>query len=643
MKKTIATLAVLSMVFVGLMPSLAQAQTNTELQAQINSLLNLISQLQARLASGTATSTSPSQSFVFTGDLTVGSRGESVNQLQMFLVSKGFLVMPQGVAFGYFGNLTQSSLGRFQASQGISPTAGFFGPITRTKINSLLATETPPTTTPPTSGGTGITTPGIEGTMSVTSSNVGLRSTVYENDREAPVLGMKISARQSDIAVQRVKINLGNSSRVYNRLLSKLYVTDGSAILASSDLNSSTVTREGNEYFITITGFNYLIPKNTEKNLVIKADVYSSIDSTDRNTPLTIQLANSGIRGIDGAGIDHYSPSTGSTIARSVNVSQSLAETSTLRLSLNSGTPRTQEVVADAGVNNNELDKLTLLTFDIKSERDNVTITDLQVNVSKSGSGTATASSTIYLYDGSTEIDNASVVNGVATFQNLDYTIPQDSTKTLSVRTDIRNANANSATFIASIPSSGIIAENRLGDQLSSGDVSGSAVGYAIGVRNVGSGITLVSKSVTTSGVPQGNDETSAMTATFNVRVRAVGSDLVLGTPASTTPAFGADSFVIYRNGIVTTVGADAKSFSFSTPSGANTSGLTNSFRIPEGTEVTIPVTFQVRGRVSGSALTSGLYSIGLEQINWIAGDTAQTINFMAGDPDWRTNDVSFP
>lgn len=644
MKKIITLLVALGMVFTLAVP-IAEAQqsptttsgqpTLSQLQAQINALLSLITQLQAQLAqSGGA---SPS-GFIFTSDLTIGSTGNEVVQLQQFLVSRGFLTMPPGVAFGYFGSLTQTAVARFQAAEGISPTAGYFGPITRTRVNAIITAGSG--TTPPPQGG--ITTPGVEGTMSVTASNAGLRSTVYEGDSRVPVLGLRISARQSDIAVQRVRLNLGDSSRVYNRILSRVYVTEGSNVLASVDLNSGTVVREGDSYFVALTGFNYIVPKDSDRTLVVSADVRSTVDSTDRNTPFTISLSDNGVRGIDGAGIDHYSPSVGSSIARSITAQASLAQTSTLRVSLNNNTPKRQEVVADQGVNNNELDRLTLLTFDLRAERDDITLTDLRVDLQKSGAGTANASSTVYLYEGSTEIDNAAISGTSATFRNLSYTIPQGSTKTLSVRTDIRNADANVANFTASIPANGIVAENTLGDTLGGSAISGSATGYEIGVRNVGSNISLVSKSVTTSGVPQRSDETSVLTATFNVRIRAVGSDLVLGTPASSTPAFGSDSFAIYRNGVVDS-SMEADAISFSVPSGANTSGLSNGFRVSEGSEVTIPVTVQLRGRVSGSAITSGLYAIGLEEINWIANNIPQEVNFMAGDPDWRTTDVSFP
>src|SRR5258708_6992364 len=118
---------------------LANAQTSADLQAQIAALLAQIQQLQAQL--GTSGSSS---SYNFTSDLTVGSKGAQVTSLQTFLISKGFLKV---AATGYFGGLTKAALAAFQAANGISPAAGYFGPKTRAFVNSM--------STGGTGGGTG--------------------------------------------------------------------------------------------------------------------------------------------------------------------------------------------------------------------------------------------------------------------------------------------------------------------------------------------------------------------------------------------------------------------------------------------------------------------------------------------------------
>ncbi|OJI07106.1 MAG: hypothetical protein COX02_00615 [Candidatus Vogelbacteria bacterium CG22_combo_CG10-13_8_21_14_all_37_9] len=77
------------------------------------------------------------QTYVFNSNLTIGSTGLDVVALQTFLESQGNLVMPYGVSKGYFGNLTRNALAKYQASSGITPAVGYFGPISRSKVNSV--------------------------------------------------------------------------------------------------------------------------------------------------------------------------------------------------------------------------------------------------------------------------------------------------------------------------------------------------------------------------------------------------------------------------------------------------------------------------------------------------------------------------
>jgi hypothetical protein len=68
-------------------------------------------------------------------DLTLGSQGPQVVTLQLFLIGKGFSI-PAG-ATGYFGAQTQAALIAFQRANGITPAAGYYGPITRARIAAM--------------------------------------------------------------------------------------------------------------------------------------------------------------------------------------------------------------------------------------------------------------------------------------------------------------------------------------------------------------------------------------------------------------------------------------------------------------------------------------------------------------------------
>ncbi len=112
---------------------LANAQTTADLQAQIAALLAQIQQLQAQLGPTSSTTTSMTSCYPFSSDLTVGSTGAAVTALQQMLIAKGYLTAVSAPT-GYFGALTQAAVGKWQAANGISPTAGYFGP----KITGVL-------------------------------------------------------------------------------------------------------------------------------------------------------------------------------------------------------------------------------------------------------------------------------------------------------------------------------------------------------------------------------------------------------------------------------------------------------------------------------------------------------------------------
>src|SRR3989344_1480782 len=120
-----------------IMPVAAFAATVEELQTQIASLLAQIQALQTQLTQSAGTGVS---SYNYTRDLTVGSKGDDVTALQNFLVSQSSAKWPAGqAATGYFGNITKAALASYQASVGVSPAAGYFGPKSRAYVASLAA------------------------------------------------------------------------------------------------------------------------------------------------------------------------------------------------------------------------------------------------------------------------------------------------------------------------------------------------------------------------------------------------------------------------------------------------------------------------------------------------------------------------
>ena len=66
--------------------------------------------------------------------LKVGTTGEDVTNLQLFLIRHGFLA--EGNAIGFFGPRTKTAVMQFQKANGLA-VVGVFGPMTRAKVSSM--------------------------------------------------------------------------------------------------------------------------------------------------------------------------------------------------------------------------------------------------------------------------------------------------------------------------------------------------------------------------------------------------------------------------------------------------------------------------------------------------------------------------
>lgn len=138
-----------------LVPVLASAQSASDIQAQIQSLLSQITALQqqlSNLSSNTSTTVSTSSNSCpnLHRALSRGSRGNDVILLQQFLIVQGFL--SNDSATGFFGSMTEAAVQKWQAqnsivSYGDANTTGYgvVGAKTRAAFAARCGTTSPPT------------------------------------------------------------------------------------------------------------------------------------------------------------------------------------------------------------------------------------------------------------------------------------------------------------------------------------------------------------------------------------------------------------------------------------------------------------------------------------------------------------------
>lgn len=232
--------------------SLVPAQKTSA--ATIEELQALIMQLQAQLAAlsgGSGTGTG----YQFTKNLTLGSTGADVKALQQFLNANGFQVSASGAGSPgnesmYFGPATRAALAKFQAANGISPAVGYFGPLTRAKVNSM-------------GGGSGGVIP-TSSYLKVELVGPSSGGSVPTGSIYNPILKVKLSAGASAVTVTGIKAVRGGfiantnvtgvsvwdeSGNRYGNILSSL-TSDGEASFSFG--NSPITIAAGQSKTITI-------------------------------------------------------------------------------------------------------------------------------------------------------------------------------------------------------------------------------------------------------------------------------------------------------------------------------------------------------------------------------------------------------
>ncbi|OGG58618.1 hypothetical protein A2765_02755 [Candidatus Kaiserbacteria bacterium RIFCSPHIGHO2_01_FULL_56_24] len=127
----------------------AKADLLSDLQAQVQALLAQITAL-----SGGSTPSTGAGCYAFTQTHQQGQSGGEVMWVQKFLNSHGAQIAASGAGSpgnetSYYGGLTKAAVAKWQAANGVSPAAGYWGPVTRAKVAVVCS---------------GSVTPGVPGT-----------------------------------------------------------------------------------------------------------------------------------------------------------------------------------------------------------------------------------------------------------------------------------------------------------------------------------------------------------------------------------------------------------------------------------------------------------------------------------------------
>jgi peptidoglycan hydrolase-like protein with peptidoglycan-binding domain len=523
----------------------------------------------------------------FTRSLTIGSTGADVVSLQMFLESKGFLTIPTGVSRGYFGGLTQSALARYQASVGIAPAAGYFGPITRADLASKCGNTIPNNPNP------NDDFDGDEASLEAFDFSSGDDSDV-EEDRSADIAEIEFDVEDGDVRLDRVDLQFANadgndSTDVWDALDKVELIIDGD-VVGEADLSDEDEYLDEDDGTVRISGINEKIDEGDTVNIIVRVTAQNNVDTDDQDT-FVVNVVEDGIRATDAKGIQQYVGNDSEEVEFDVQEAGADEElnVSSSKDDLDSTTLKVED--------DKKSDMHAIFAFDLEAEDNDIEIDTVELVLETSATTSNMISDLVLEIDGE-EFDDWSYVDGGTSTRTIvfdidgDYTIDADDEVTAVLYAEFKAANgtnySSGVTIEASIEDGAIEGEGA-DDVISDGTANGETHTLAT------EGIVVDKSGFSDEGSSSNNDAGTSRDYTFSFEVTAFEEDFYIATSSVNIFAEGA--------------GSVSTTFTVDSTANEDTDGV---FTIEEGeTEV-----FTVVVTVSNVS-TSGQYRVGLDSVDY--------------------------
>jgi hypothetical protein len=616
------------------------------------------------------------QGAVFNTNLTVGSTGPDVANLQTWLITNGFSIpsIASGAAAkGYFGAQTKTAVMAYQASRGI-PATGFVGPLTRGALNAGGAVVvTPPTTivcpvgyncTP--QGGTvvppgTVVVGGTEGQLvEIDNASADIETSLDEGENNVKVFGVEVEAEDSAMTIDRIDVDFtladaANGSDDLEDYITEVSLYKGDTKLATKDVDeadindgdtSDDLTDDDNDvYSFRFTGLKAVVAEDDSEEFYVAVSAANSIDSDDAGDEWAVIIPDDGIRATDTAGIsDTY---VSGTEVSEENFSIEAAEEGDLDLSADSGDNEDRVVVLNSNSTTNGIE---IMQFTLESNTSDNIVDEIGINI---GSTTATSTSVVaviqrvHLYaDGklvaseSLTADTSGADYGAnATFDNLDLTIDEDDEVVFIVKADFKDDadTREGYEFETTVVASTIDAEDAEGDDV---DVTDDVIGGEIELRTTGISAKLISTSAVKTATADAAGEADIGTFKIVFSVTAHEDDIYLGrtvtADADSVAGGSAGNGFMWATTTDSTVGSTSLSASIS--SAADSDDTTSLFKIDKGSTRTFELSVDLS---AGGA--DGYAAVGLTAINWTtdATDTTPDNFYTTGLTAFGTSNLS--
>lgn len=663
--KVIAALAVVGMIALGFSFAVPQAQALS--QSEVDIICTLVgcdastqAALNALVTGGTTAS-----SFTFTRDLTVGSTGQDVVVLQQFLNDNGFTVAASGAGSAgnettYFGSLTQSALAQYQAANGITPAVGYFGPITRSSVNSTTTTVADDSDDSDDSSDDSDSSSDLEGGAGSISDVDFISSLnneeVGEGEEDVEVAGLEIEASKgSDLEIIAVQLDFDYADSGADDELDE-YADDVSIWFNGEEIaRADASTFEDDDNFIRTVALDSgaIIEAGEEGNLVVALSGVSNLDTSNQGEKWNVSFRSLRYRDAQGSVItessigdlDNSADNDTSTDGDERQFSfESFASASNVELQISSD----DEDINDAHVieltKDGNTDEEPILSFTIEVEgSSDVLLKDLPVNLDTVPGGTGNIDDIISAIDlfmdgddtpvGSQSLSSDTDDDQTVTFDDINLNLEAGQTYSFVVTADINELDGTVVTAgdtiqaqIGSTERGNIDVEDSSGEDLASGDRTGTASSDAHAIYETGIRVSLLEDPTAT--IEDNQDGATNDTAKFVIKysVEAFGGDVWVSESSTATETSsptlagieGADVvlFQLDKAGTATAgSGVSAPdSYTTSGENGVSDTGATNGIKIDDGKTATFTLSVTHTNTTSGDA---GQYRMSLEGITW--------------------------
>lgn len=363
----------------------AKAATVEELQAQIAALMAQISGLSGG-------SSAPAAGCMFTRALTTGSTGADVTCLQNYLIGGGFGI--SAGATGYFGSQTASAVASWQAANGVTPAAGYFGPVSQAKYNALMASN-------------GGSTPGgddsdddsstgdLSGEASLDSAELeDGESSAEEGDSETVVGVYTVEFQDGDAEISRLDVSLvgTGSAEPWEAFETVSLWVDGEEV-ASMDAADEDDYLDEDAGELRFTGLDIVAMEDEELEIEIAVSVQNNLDTAEL-TDWVLEVTSMRFFDADDVATTESDPANGDQAEFEVEEAGSDEE---LKLSLSTNNPDSSDVVVDTDTDTNDV---TIAVAELEAEDNDIELDNIVVRVETSATTTDVVDEVRVVIDG---------------------------------------------------------------------------------------------------------------------------------------------------------------------------------------------------------------------------------------------------